>query len=141
MFTEPTREADRFFLPHRLAPTAGSLCHPGKARFPSMSLRYVWMSLNHKRFRLSTDTLSSIFLERMDEIVESVENASFGEKHLTFQHGHGKVLPIRKRLRRRRSGIVGFQRAAVRWKAAACIHKTHHFRAGNPKAKASRRFP
>ena len=74
-FTGPTQESDRPNLSHRFSPTTGSLKLPEGASFPSMSLLYGYLSLNHKPACLSTGSFS---------ILQAPSAAGFGRKILFF---------------------------------------------------------
>ena len=98
LFTEPTRESDCLSLLHRFTPTTGSLEHPKQANFPSLSLRYAFLSFNHKHFDLSTGRFPSFTSSFHGKIGKMNIFKSTREKHLTFTDAHVTVSAIQKRL-------------------------------------------
>ena len=81
---------------------------PKGANFPSMSLRYVRMSLNHKHHHLSTGKKPKyLFLKNLTKFCQKIPD-SLAEKHLTFVRGHGRVLAIQKKAATKTVGQQGF---------------------------------
>ena len=91
------------------------------------------MSFCHKSHCLSTGSFP---------IFKGVEAGIFGakgkmdfplEKHLTFWRGHDTLLTMKK-AETKTVRFQSFQRAAGWCEAVTKSHRTHHFRAGMPKA-------
>ena len=130
-FTRPTRESDRQNLPHRLAPTAGSLEHPVKASFPSLSFLIFCCShlTTNSRFCQLKAAKKRHFVQLHKN--EKVKWKIFGRK--TFDFSSWTCYNVTVNILKAVTKTVrqtDFQRVGVWCEPTACCHKTHHFRAG-----------
>ena len=103
-----------------------------EANFPSLSLRYIHLTLKHKHLHLSIRKIS--FFQLCEFIRKEYKfSQNLRRKNIWLFVAHMlNYCQYRKRLWRRRSGSSDFQRVSIWCKLITGRHQTHHFRAGAP---------